>query len=82
MVQWLKLCLPMKGVWVGSLVRKPRSHMPCGQKNIKKYKQYCNKDFKNGSHKKKPLKNKGIKVMKDKYKYEKCSNSVLIKNIH
>ena len=32
--------------------------------------------------KKKPLKNKGIKVMKDKYKYEKCSNSVLIKNIH
>ena len=33
-------------------------------------------------HIKKPLKNKGIKVMKDKYNYEKCSNSVLIKNIH
>ena len=31
-VQWLRLCLPMQGLWVRSLVGKLRSHMPCGQK--------------------------------------------------
>ena len=31
-VQWLRLRLPMQGVWVRSLVRELRSHMPCGQK--------------------------------------------------
>ena len=78
----MRLCLPMKGVWVGSLVRKLRSHMPCGQKNIKKkISNIVTKTLKT-VHIKKPLKNKGIKVMKDKYKYEKCSNSVLIKNMH
>ena len=40
-VQWLRLCLPIQGVQVQSLVREPRSHMPCSQKN--KEKQYCNK---------------------------------------
>ena len=50
----------MKGVWVQSLVREIRSHMPCGQRkeNIKQ-KQYCkkfNKDFKNSLYKKKSLK--------------------------
>ena len=28
----LRLCLPMQGVWVWSLVRELRSHMPCSQK--------------------------------------------------
>ena len=35
MVQWLRLHLPMRGVWVRSLVRELRSHIPCGQKNQK-----------------------------------------------
>ena len=29
-VQWLRLRLPMQGVWVPSLVGDLRSHMPCG----------------------------------------------------
>ena len=37
-VQWLRLCLPMQGVRVHSLVRKLRSHMPRDQK-IKKLKK-------------------------------------------
>ena len=32
-VQWLRLCLPMQGLWVRSPVREPRSHMPCDPKN-------------------------------------------------
>ena len=32
MVQWLRLHLPMQGVWVQSLVRELRHHMPHGQK--------------------------------------------------
>ena len=28
--QWLRLCLPMKGVWVQSPVRELRSHVPQG----------------------------------------------------
>ena len=28
-VQWLRPCLPMQGLWVQSLVRELRSHMPC-----------------------------------------------------
>ena len=42
--QWLRLCLPMQGMQVWSLVGELRSHMPCSQKsqNIKQ-KQYCNK---------------------------------------
>jgi len=31
-VQWLRLHLPMQGVWVQSLVRELRSHMPEKQK--------------------------------------------------
>ena len=34
-VQWLRLCLPMLGVRVRSLVRELRSHMPDGQKTQK-----------------------------------------------
>ena len=30
--QWLRLCLPMQGVWVRSLVGELGSHMPQGQK--------------------------------------------------
>ena len=29
-VQWLRLRLPMQGVWVPYLVGDLRSHMPCG----------------------------------------------------
>ena len=47
-VQWLKFCLTMRGVQVGSLVRKLKSHMPRGQKNQNiKQKWYCNKFNKN-----------------------------------
>ena len=31
-VQWLRLRLPKHGVWVQSLVKELRSHMPRGQK--------------------------------------------------
>ena len=31
--QWLRLCLPLQGVWVWSLVRQLGSRMPHGQKN-------------------------------------------------
>ena len=40
-VQWLRLCLPKRGVEVRSLVRELRSYMTCGQ-NIKQ-KQHGNK---------------------------------------
>ena len=30
MGQWLRLCLPMQGAWIQSLVGELRSHMPCG----------------------------------------------------
>ena len=42
------------GMWVQSLAREPRSHMPHGKKSIKQ-KQCCNKfnkDFKSDPHKK------------------------------
>ena len=45
----VKTVLPMQGVWVRSLVRELRSHMPHGKKQNAKQKQYCNKfnkDFK------------------------------------
>ena len=52
-VQWLRLCLPIQGVWVQFLIRELRSCMPHSQKkqtkNVK-WKQYCNKinkDLKN-----------------------------------
>ena len=61
-VQWLRLCLPMQGVWVRSPVRELRSHMARDQKNQNiKQKQYCNKfnkTFKMVHIKKKNLKKK------------------------
>ena len=30
MVQWLRICFPMQGTWVRSLVREVRSHLPWG----------------------------------------------------
>ena len=53
--------LPSSAEGQGSvLVREPRSHMPCDQKNPNiKLKQYCNKlnkDFKKGPHQKKKKK--------------------------
>ena len=57
----------MQGVWVWSLVGELRSHMLWPKSKNIRQKQYCkkiNKDFKNGSHKKKILKkikrNKGL----------------------
>ena len=35
MVQWLRPCLPMQGVWVRFLVRELRHHMLTGQKKTK-----------------------------------------------
>ena len=32
-VQWLRLCFPVQGLWVWSLVRERRSHVPLGPKN-------------------------------------------------
>ena len=60
-VPWLRLRLPIQGLWVQSLVGELRSHMACGQttKTLKKQRQYCDKfnnDFKNGPHTKKILK--------------------------
>ena len=62
-VQWLRICLSMQGVWVRSLVGELGSHMPHGQKKTKqniKQKQCCRKfsgDFENGPHQKKKKKN-------------------------
>ena len=43
-VQWLRFHLPVQGVWVSSLVKELRYHLPHGQKAINiKQKQYCNK---------------------------------------
>ena len=51
-VQWLELHLPMQGVWIQSLVRELRSHIPRGQKTknceTEAYDNTLNKDFKNG----------------------------------
>ena len=51
MIQWLRPRLPTWGLRVPSLVGEPRSHIPRGQKQNTKQKQYYNnfsKDFKNG----------------------------------
>ena len=51
MIRWLRPRLPTWGLRVPSLVGEPRSHMPWGQKQNTKQKQYYNKfskDFKNG----------------------------------
>ena len=66
--QWLRPRLPMQGLWVPSLLRELRSHVPPGQKhqNIKQ-KQYCNKfykDFKHGPLKKKIFKKVSIQPVK------------------
>ena len=50
-VQWLKLGLPMQGVWVRSLVRELRSTCLVAKRPQQKTKEYCNKfnkAFKNG----------------------------------
>ena len=58
-VWWLRLRLPMQGLWVQSLIEEIRSHKPCSRKNQSiNQKQYCskfNEDFKNGPHQKKNL---------------------------
>ena len=64
----VKTVLPMQGVWVRSLVRELRSHMPHGKKQNTKQKQYCNKfnkDFKKVRIKKKTNK-KTNDVWRDK----------------
>ena len=65
-VQWLRLCLPVKGVQVlipGQGAKIPHASRPKNQ-NIKQ-KQYCNKfnkDFKNGPQPKKKKTNKKKRV--------------------
>ena len=52
----VRLCLPMQGLWVRSLVEELRSHMPHNKNTKHKAEAYCNKfnkDFKNGPHQKK-----------------------------
>ena len=52
----VRLCLPMQGLWVQSLVEELRSHMPHNKNTKHKAEAYCNKfnkDFKNGPHQKK-----------------------------
>ena len=67
--QWLRVCLPIEGVPVPSLVGELRSHMSPGQKKKKKnaeQKQSCNKFskyFKIGPHQ---IILKKIKVRVDK----------------
>ena len=66
-VQWLRLRLPMQGVWVRSLVWELTSHMPQGKKNKNKIKQKqnCNKfnkDFLKMAHVKKK---KNLKINKN-----------------
>ena len=51
--QWLVLHLSMQEVQVQSLIGELGSHMPCGQNQNIKQRQYCNKfnkDFKTGPH--------------------------------
>ena len=64
-VQLLGLHLPMQGVRVWFLVGELRPHMPHGQKNKIKQKQYgnkFNKDFKNVPHQKQIFKKKPNKI--------------------
>ena len=42
-VQQLKLCLAMQGVWVQSLVKELRSHIPETKKQNRKKTENCNK---------------------------------------
>ena len=75
MVQWLRLCFPMQGVWVQCLVRGLRSHLPRGQKNktgnrngivtnsIKAIVTKFNKQFKTAHIKKKIFKKKERRLM-------------------
>ena len=81
MVQWLRL--PSSEGSVGWIPGEEAEDPTClvAKKNLEKISNIVTKTLKM-VHIKKPLKNKGIKVMKDKYLYEKCSNSMLIKNIH
>ena len=56
-VQWLRLHLPMKEVWIQSLVRELKSYVFHDERNKNvKQKQYCNKCsktfLKNGPHQK------------------------------
>ena len=72
-VQWLRLCLPMPGVQVQSLVGELRRHMPCTQKtkagnrsnivtHLIKFVKF-NKDCKNSPHEKNLKKKKGNGVL-------------------
>ena len=64
--QWLRLCFPIQGVWVRSLVGELRFYMPHSQK-VKTLKKKIrnnmvtefNKDFKNAPRQKNSFKKKG-----------------------
>ena len=47
-VQWLRLCFPVQGLWVWCLVREQRSHMPLGPKKTEhKQQRQCYNKFNN-----------------------------------
>ena len=51
-VQWLRLCLPLHGVWVQSLVRELRFHMSWGMvKNWRGKKKIIEQMIQDGSQK-------------------------------
>ena len=71
-IQWLRLHLPIHGVWVWSLVGELTSHLPHGPKteNIKQV-QYCNKlnkDFKKMAR----IKKKNLKKKKSSHSLRRC----------
>ena len=55
-VQWLRLCFPMQGVWVQSLVRELRSTCLVTKKKKTEQKQYCEKFSKDFKKKRSPSK--------------------------
>ena len=77
-VQWLKIHLPMQGVWVRSLVRKQDPIFFLGKKQNIEQKQYCNKfnkAFKNVPH---LIKKKNFKKYFKKNSVEASDGKVLV----
>ena len=81
--QWLRLCFPIQGVWVRTLVEKLRFYMTHSQKikTLKKKKNRnnmvteFNKDFKNAPRQKNSLKKGGRKTISE----ENCRGNKRVK---
>ena len=75
MVEVFRLCIPMQGVRVQSLIGELR--FVAKKLNYKLQKHYCNqfiKDFKTNTHKKKNLKNKYDSSRRNR-NYTQCRNT-------